>query len=131
MLEHGASILTFAVISFAVQGLSHFVINKAHFDNVAFTRPNPVIAMGVAVMILQGLVLSVALAVWKGGAATIADGLTVSGAFGLFLVSYIAVVEPSKYDVPSIRAWIRVEGLAGLVQFAAFGVALGAIHQAL
>jgi len=55
--------------------------------------------------------------------------LAVAGAFGLFLVSYIALVAPAKYTVPSVSSWMMVEGLAGLVQFAIFGVLLGLIHK--
>ena len=54
---------------------------------------------------------------------------TVALAFGLFLGVYIAIVQPAKYVVPSIPAWVTVEGLATLIQFTLYGVLLGYIHQ--
>jgi len=131
MLKHALSIVAFMVVSFAVQGLSHFVINKAHFDAIGFPRPDPLIPLGLLVMIIQGLILSIALATWRPKMVTLKDGLAVSMTFGIFLVSYIAIVEPSKYIVPSIQSWLMVEGLAGLIQFGLYGVLLGLIHKRL
>lgn len=128
MLQHVLSVLVFMMVSFAVQGMSHFVINKGHFDGVGFMRTDPIIPIGLTVMVIQGLLMSFALATWKGEAVRVADGLWIAFAFGVFLVSYIALVEPSKYSVPSVADWVRVEGLAGVIQFAVFGLLLGWIH---
>ena len=129
MVAHLTSVLAFMVVSFAAQGLSHFVINKDHFASIGFMRPDPVLPLGIFGMLIQGVMLSAALRAWKGDAATVVDGLWIGLIFGAFLVSYIAIVEPSKYQVPSIAGWFRVEALVGLVQFAVFGALLGWIHQ--
>ena len=128
MTKHLLSILAFMVVSFAAQGLSHFAINAEHFATVSFMRADPVIPLGLLVMILQGGLLSLSLQAWRGKSVGIFDGLLVSCIFGAFLVSYIAIVEPSKYIVPSILGWFRVEALVGLAQFAIFGAVLGCIH---
>jgi len=117
------------VVSFGVQGISHFVINKEHFAEIRFMRAEPMISLGLLVMVIQGLILTLGLTRLTPSGATIRDGFTVSLAFGLFLATYTAIVEPSKYAVPSIPAWMMVEGLAGVIQFSVFGVLLGLIHQ--
>ncbi|WP_299869778.1 hypothetical protein [uncultured Roseobacter sp.] len=129
MIPHVLSVIAFMVVTFAAQGLSHFVVNKAHFDSVGFLRPDPIMMMGFAVMIIQGTILSISLQIWKGEAAQIRDGLLISLMFGVFLVSYIALTEPAKYTVPSIAVWIRIELTVGLLQFGIFGLVLGFIHQ--
>ncbi len=129
MKKHLLSILAFMVVSFAAQGLSHFVINAEHFAAIPFMRPDPIIPLGLLVMIIQGATISIALHRWRGGAATLSDGVLIAAAFGTFLVSYIAIVEPSKYAVPSPVDWILVEATTGLAQFAVFGVLLGLIHR--
>jgi hypothetical protein len=48
---------------------------------------------------------------------------------GILLISYIALVEPSKYQVPSVTSWMAVEGIIGLIRFAMFGILLGFIFQ--
>jgi len=129
MLKHILTVPAFMIVTFAAQGLSHFVINKEHFDAIAFTRPEPIMPLGFTVMIIQGLILSYALASWRGKAVTLRDGVMISLAFGLFLVAYVALTEPAKYAVPSIPDWMVIEGTVGLVQFAVFGLALGFIHR--
>ncbi|CCO44557.1 hypothetical protein VIBNISOn1_1160065 [Vibrio nigripulchritudo SOn1] len=129
MIAHLLSILAFMIVTFAAQGLSHFVLNKEHFDSVGFLRPEPIMAMGFIVMIIQGAIVSIGLRVWKGATAQIKDGISISLLFGAFLVSYIAITEPAKYTVPSISNWIQIELTVGLLQFGFFGLALGWIHQ--
>ncbi len=129
MTKHILSIFAFMVVSFAVQGLSHFVINKDHFASIEFMRSDPVIPLGLLVMVIQGLIMTLALTRYAPKGVTIHDGVTLSLAFGLFLATYIAIVEPSKYAVPSIYAWFMVEGIASLIQFVVYGVLLGLIHQ--
>ena len=61
MTKHLLSVLAFIVVSFAVQGLNHFVINKAYYDKIEFARAEPVIALGFLTMIIQGLLLTFAM----------------------------------------------------------------------
>ncbi|MBL1242103.1 MAG: hypothetical protein COB13_009655 [OCS116 cluster bacterium] len=129
MIKHFLSVLGFVIISFTVQGMSHFIINEAHFASIGFARAEPILAFGILVMVLEGIILTLALAAYKPNQVTIKDGLMLSLAFGLFLASYIALVEPSKYAVPSIVDWIKIETTASLVQFVAFGLILGYIHS--
>lgn len=131
MTKHLLSVLAFMLVSFGVQGLSHFVINQDHYAGIFFMRDEPIIALGLLAMILQGSTMTLALARSVPRQATVRDGLTVSLAFGLFLTAYIALAAPAKYAVPSISVWIGVEGLASLIQFSVFGVFLGLIHRKL
>lgn len=129
MIVHALAIIAFMAVTFAAQGLSHFVINQEHFAMVSFMRPEPIMPMGFLVMVIQGLILSVSLQAWKGKTVQIKDGLWIALAFGGFLVSYIAITEPAKYMVPSISNWFRIEIMVGLFQFGVFGAVLGWIHR--
>lgn len=123
------TVLAFMFVSFGVQGLSHFVINADHFASISFIRPDPVLPLGFATMIVQALIFSFVMSrLWPDG-ATIQQGLNVSACFGLFLASYIALAEPAKYAAPSIPAWMLVEGIASVVQFSVFGLLLGLIYR--
>jgi len=128
MIKHSLTVLAFVVISFAVQGTSHFIINANHYAAIDFLRPEPWVPFGIGVMLVQGTLATIALEVWKGQQATVLDGVKLSGLLGIFLGAYIAVAEPSKYSAPSMVEWIAVEAPSSLVQFLVFGVVLGAIH---
>ena len=128
MKKHLLSILAFVIITFAIQGTSHMVINSDHYQSMGFLRPNPIFALGFMAMLIQGTIMTVWLHLLAPQEATIRLGLIVSLCFGLFLASYITLASPAKYQVPSIPAWIFIEGLASLLQFTLFGIVLGFIH---
>lgn len=129
MFKHIVSVAGFILVTFTIQGLSHFIINKDHYASIGFLRLEPIMPLGFLTMIIQGLVLSLAFAAWRGTQVTIRDGVALSAAFGIFLVSYIMFATPAKYLVPSISSWMMIEGLAGFAQFALFGLVLAVIHK--
>ncbi len=58
------------------------------------------------------------------------DAVRFAWLVGAFLVSYIALGEAAKYNVPSIPSWIAVEVGVGFVQFTLAGLFLGLAHRA-
>ena len=125
--------LAFVVASFLVQALSHFVVNSSHYAAIPFMRAEPILPLGVFTMILQGAVLSYLFPLLRRGdnrsTSTVGSALRFSWIMGLFLGSYIALVEPSKYVAPSVATWIGVEASATLLQFTLFGLLLAWVHR--
>ena len=121
--------LAFVFTSLMVQATSHFAVNADHYASVPFMRQNPILALGILTMIFQGAVLSYLYGFYAAGQSTLKKGLLYGILMGIFLVSYIALVEPSKYQTPSFISWMAVEGIAGFIQFALFGILLGFIFQ--
>jgi len=80
-------------------------------------------------LLIQGAVLSYVYSILSSNGSSIAKGLTYGLLMGVFLVSYVALVEPSKYAVPSVIQWISVEGIAGLLQFSLFGLLIGMLYS--
>ena len=115
--------------SFLVQAISHFVVNADHFAGIGFMRQEPIMALGIGTMVIQGIVLTYLYTLLSKNGSSVRHGFIFGLLFGIFLVSYIALVEPSKYMVPSISSWVAVEGSAGLVQFGLFGILLGLIFS--
>lgn len=130
-IVHLLSVMGFMAVSFTAQALSHFVINRDHFSSIDYFRPEPVFLLGLSAMVIQGLLISFALQAWRRGSVRVQDGLAVSLVFGVFLSAYISLVEPAKYMVPDIGAWMRVETMISAIQFLLFGVVLGFIHSKL
>ena len=128
MKQHVLSVLAFVAVTFAVQAMSHFVVNTWHYASVPFVRADPIFPMGFLAMIIQGVALTYLYARLRRTGRAVSDGLKFGLVAGAFFVSFLALVEPARYVVPSIPAWIAVEGLAGLVQFSIYGILLGLIH---
>lgn len=121
--------LGFILISFVVQATSHFAINAAHYASIDFMREEPIMALGIFTMVLQGIVLSYLFGFFPKGPNVFTQGVKYGLLMGVFLGSYIALVEPSKYMAPSVIAWITTEGFASLIQFSLFGLILGFIYK--
>ncbi|MFY0596709.1 MAG: hypothetical protein JXQ85_09785 [Cognatishimia sp.] len=130
MMVHVVSVVAFMVVTFAVQGGSHFVINKAHFAEIDIMRPQIIMPLGFLTMAIQASIISLALKQWQGAGVTLSHAMILSLAFGLFLASYMAFTEAAKFNVPSVPAWIVIELSTSVVQFLIFGVVLGLIHRA-
>lgn len=128
ILLHLVTGIAFLAVTLAVQGASHFAINRAHYASIDHLRADPIVPLGLGAAFVQGVLMSGALQMWKGDAAGLADALIVSASFGLFLTSYISFAEPAKYRVPHIPTWIKVEFLTSTVQFLVFGCVLALIH---
>ena len=116
---------SYMAASFLVQALSHFVINSEHYASISFMRAEPLMYFGLLTMLIQGIVLTVLYLKWTNNIFSVKQGLRFSLLIGLFFVSYLALVEPDKYNVMNVSEWILVEGIAGLFQFTIFGALLG------
>lgn len=131
ILLHLVSVVAFVVVTLAVQGASHFALNKEHYKSLSHLRPDPIMPLGLSAAAIQGLVMSVALVAWRGDEPALTDGFWVAAAFGSMLASYIGMAEPAKYTVPDVGKWMRVELSASVLQFAVWGLLLGIIHTTL
>ena len=130
-MKHLLSVLAFVIVTFGVQGLSHFVLNADHFASISFMRAEPIMPLGFTVMIIQAVIISFVMTQYRPTINSVRKGLEVSLLFGGFLASYIVLTEPAKYAVPDIPAWMVVEATASTIQFLVFGVLLGYVHKRL
>ena len=123
------TVLAYVVTTFGVQGASHFAINAGHYAAIPIMRAEPVIPMGLASMLIQGVIFAVLFPAFARSVVTVWDGVKFSWALGGFLASYVVLGEAGKYAIPSIPSWIAVEGSVALIQYTVFGVLLGLIHK--
>ena len=128
MLRFALTVVAYVVATLAVQAVSHFGINAGHYASVSFMRPESIASLGILASLIQGAVLAwLYPRVSLPGSPTM-QAVTFAWLAGTILVSYIALVEPAKYAVPSVASWMAVEFGAGLVQFTLFGLLLSVIH---
>jgi len=124
------TVVAYVVTSFAVQGTSHFAINADHYAAIPIMRPEPMIALGITSMVIQGIIFGWLYPVYASGASTLRKSIAFSWLIGGFLASYIVLGEVGKYAIPSLSSWIAVEAGAAFAQYTLFGVCLGLIHRA-
>ena len=123
------TVIAYVVATFGVQGTSHFAINASHYADIPIMRAEPLVPMGLASMVVQGLIFAWLFPTFNRGGHPIRNGLIFSCALGGFLASYILLGEAGKYSIPSIGSWIVVEGSAAVVQYVVCGLFLGLLHR--
>jgi hypothetical protein len=124
------TVVAYVLTTFAVQGTSHFAINAAWYASIPIMRAEPLIPLGIASMLIQGLIFAWLYPVFANGASTLRKSIVFAWLIGAFLASYIVLGEAGKYAIPSLSSWIVVEASAAFAQFTIFGVWLGLIHRA-
>jgi len=124
------TVVAYVLTTFAVQGTSHFAINADHFAAIPIMRAEPMIPLGIASMVIQGLIFAWLYPVYANGASSIRRGIGFSWLIGGFLASYIVLGEVGKYAIPSVSRWILVEAGAAFAQYTLFGIWMGLIHRA-
>ena len=130
MKKHVLAVLAYVVATFATQAVSHFGVNAAHYAAVTYLRAQPIFALGVLAMLIQGSIATYAYAQVPQAGRSIGHAVFFAWLVGGILVSYEALAEAAKYSVPSVASWIAVEVAAGFVQFTLYGALLGWVHRA-
>ena len=128
-MQFAATVVAYVVATLLVQAASHFVVNTGHYASVSFMRPGAIGWMGILAAVIQGAVLAYLYPRMTLPGQGVVRSVGFAWLAGTVLVSYIALVEPAKYVVPSIPMWFAIEFGAGLVQFTLFGLLLAFIHR--
>lgn len=128
MITHVLRVVAYVVTTFAVQAVSHFIVNAEHYAAVGHMRAEPIFALGILAMLVQGAALSYLYSRSEWARRSILSSLQFGWLAGTFLVSYIALAEAAKYTVPAVPSWLGTEVAAGFVQFTLYGALLGLIH---
>lgn len=123
------TVLAYMVATFGVQGASHFAVNADYYAGIVIMRPEPIIPMGLASMVVQGLIFAWLFPVFNRGPHPVRNGIVFSCTLGAFLASYIVLGEAGKYAIPSVGSWVAVEGSVAAIQYILFGVLLGLLHR--
>ena len=129
MTAHVLTVVGYILATLLVQGTSHFAINAAHYAAVDFNRAEPIFALGVGAMIVQGAVLSAVYIRSRFADGRLISALQLSWLFGAFLASYMALALAGEYEVPSIASWIVTEMWVAAIQFTLIGLALWFAHS--
>src|SRR3989454_5106821 len=106
MRKHFLAVLAYVVATFATQAVSHFGVNAAHYAAVTYLRAQPIFALGVLSMLIQGSIMSYLYAQLPQSGRSIGHAVLFAWLVGSILVSYEALAEAAKYGVPSVASWI-------------------------
>ena len=122
---------SYLLLTFFMAATWHLVLFKDVYARLgAFTRPRPIIALGVLSMVLQAAIAAYLYPLFYHGGNPRATGAWFGLLLGIFMGSSAVLAEAGKNQVGSLRTWILLEGLYYVVQFMIVGLVIGWIYGA-
>ena len=94
-----------------------------------YNRPEPIIPLGFASMIVQGIVMAYLYPFYAKGSSTVAKALTFSLTMGVFLFSISTLANAAKINVTSITDWLLIQSAFHLIQFLVTGGLIGLVYR--
>src|SRR6266404_5265791 len=91
--KHFLSVVAYIAATFSVQATSHFLINAGHYAAVTYMRKDPIFALGILSMLIEGVVLSYLYSALPKSRNWAFDGLKFGWLMGAFAVGYIGLAE--------------------------------------
>lgn len=93
-----------------------------------YNRDPPIIPLGFASMVIQGIVLAYLYPLWYRGGSPIFEGIKFGLILGVFLFSVSTLAVGAKIHVSSIPLWLGIQSLFHLIQFGLAGAGIGWIY---
>ena len=119
----------YVVLTFAIAASWHLAIFKEVYDHLGiYTRKEPIIALGVLTMVIQGTVMAYLYPLYYRGGKPLRQGALFGVIMGAFLGSYAVLADAAKNEVSSLSTWIALESVYYILQFAVVGAAIGLIY---
>ena len=119
----------YLVLTFIFAATWHLVLFKAVYARLGvFTRPQPIIALGILSMVLQAGVVAYSYPRFYRGGNPLIAGACFGLALGIFMGSSAVLAEAGKNQVGSLKTWITLEGIYYLLQFTVVGVVVGWLY---
>jgi hypothetical protein len=123
------AVLAYVFCTFLIAAPWHLVLFKPIYDELAiFTRKEPLIPLGLASMLMQGLVLSYLYPFFAQGRHSVKTGATFGLFMGVLLASSAVFAEAGKQHVTSLATWLILESVYYVFQFSLIGAVIGVIY---
>ena len=117
---------SYLILTFVIAAGWHLALFKDVYARLGvFTRPRPIIPLGVLSMVLQAAVVAYLYPLFYHGGPPLVEGATFGLLLGVFMGSKAVLAEAGKNQVGSLRTWIALEGVYYLLQFTVVGLVVG------
>ena len=126
MLKSALAVLAYVVPSMLLAVPWHLMwFRKDYHDFGIYTRADPIIPLGLATMLIQGVVIALVYPRWYRGGTPVLEGIKFSLLIGLFLFSVSTVATIAKVEVTAPWRFVILSGIFHTIQFTVAGAGLG------
>ncbi len=123
--------LAYIVLTFVLAFVWHLVFFHSFYDRIGyFGQEEPIVVLGFATIVIQGLVLAYAYPFFQRGGSPLIEAVRVASVFGVFTASVQVLAASAKHHAPATAEWFFFEGLFFFVQISAVAFAFAWIHRA-
>ncbi len=120
--------ISYVVLSFAIAYPWHLVLfHDLYVGMGAFTRTEPILALGVLTMFIQGAVIAYFYPFWYRGGNPLWAGIRFSLTIGLLIYSVMGPATVAKFNIEPIATFLTYHTIFQFLQFTISGAALGLI----
>ncbi len=120
--------LGYTIATFILGATWHFVLFKDLYHQLgAYSRQEPIIALGFSSMLIQGVILSFLFQYFHRGVKPITEGIQFALIMGAFMFTTTTIAFAAKSEVSSLGAWFTVQSAFHLIQFLTTGIILGLV----
>jgi hypothetical protein len=128
LLKSALAVLAYVVPSMLLAVPWHLHWFKQDYQDFGiYTRADPIIPLGLATMLIQGVVLAVIYPRWYRGGAPAAAGIRFGLLLGLFLYSVATLATLAKAEVSDPWRFILLSGVFHAIQFTVAGAGIGLV----
>lgn len=126
LLKSTLAVLAYVVPSMLLAVPWHLMwFKKEYHDFGIYTRADPIIPLGLATMVIQGIVMAwIYPRLYRGGVPAL-EGIKFSLMIGLFLFSVSTVATIAKVEVTDPWRFVILSGVFHTIQFVVTGAGIG------
>jgi len=126
MLKSALAVLVYVVPSMLLAVPWHLMWFKQDYHDFGiYTRADPIIPLGLATMLIQGIVMALIYPRWYRGGAPALEGIKFSLLIGLFLFSVSTIATIAKVEVTDPWRFVLLSGIFHMIQFTVAGAGIG------
>jgi hypothetical protein len=130
LVRSGSTLAVYVVINMAIAVVWHLVLFKETLEAATpFARAKPIIPLGMAAMVVQGVLLIWLYPRFHRQASPAKSGLLFGALAGLFLASGAIWVEVGKFQFADSITYLVLETIYEVVSFAALGLVIALRHK--
>lgn len=124
------STISFFVLTMAIAYPWHLIwFHDLYLEMGAFTRPEPIIPLGMLAVTTQGVIIAYLYPFYyRGGSSPMLQGIKFSLMIGLIVYSVMGFAMAAKIDINPISTFLIYGIIFQFIQFVVTGTALGLIY---
>ena len=121
--------LSFFVLTMATAYPWHMIwFHNLYVEMGAVTRPEPIMPLGIAAVLIQGIVIAYLYPLYYKGGNPVVQGVKFSLIMGLMVYTVMAFATAAKIRIEPVSTFLLYSTVFSCIQFTVTGVALGLIY---